>query len=107
MALITVVNAVGLVVLQGHIRCQRLGLLPRSLRSQRWHISECNIHKSGKISMAKHFSSNHHSVIGNDIAGRRAPWVTPRVIVSDLGDARAQTIIPGGDGSVSSYAYGS
>lgn len=40
-------------------------------------------------------------------AVQRAPWSTPRVIVSDLGDARAQTIIPGGDGSISSYAYGS
>lgn len=38
----------------------------------------------------------------------RAPWSTPRVIVSDLGDARANTIIPGGDGSVPSYGpYGS
>lgn len=38
----------------------------------------------------------------------RAPWVTPRVIVSDLADARANTIIPGGDGSVPSYGpYGS
>jgi hypothetical protein len=39
---------------------------------------------------------------------QRAQWVTPRVIVSDLGDARAQTIIPGGDGSTPSYGpYGS
>lgn len=47
----------------------------------------------------------------NAEAGRlrpRAAWKTPRVIVSDLGDARAQTIIPGGDGSVPSYGpYGS
>jgi len=39
---------------------------------------------------------------------QRAPWVAPQVIVSDLGDARAQTIIPGGDGSTPSYGpYGS
>ena len=40
----------------------------------------------------------------------RAPWKTPRVIVSDLGDARAQTIIPGGDGCdpvSTAYCYGS
>lgn len=38
----------------------------------------------------------------------RAAWKTPRVIVSDLGDARANTIIPGGDGSTPSYGpYGS
>lgn len=40
----------------------------------------------------------------------RAQWSTPRVIVSDLGNARADTIIPGGDGVdpiFPSYAYGS
>jgi hypothetical protein len=53
-----------------------------------------------------------------DNAGRSAPsvpaaplrtaWIAPRVIVSDLGDARAQTITPGGDGSTPSYGpYGS
>lgn len=43
-----------------------------------------------------------------DTGVRRAPWSTPRVIVSDLGNARAQTIIPGGDGSTPSYGpYGS
>lgn len=36
-----------------------------------------------------------------------APWMTPRVIVSDLGDARAQVDF-GGDGSTPSYGpYGS
>lgn len=46
--------------------------------------------------------------IGPNASDPRAPWTTPRVIVSDLGDARANTIIPGGDGSVPSYGpYGS
>lgn len=58
--------------------------------------------------MAEHLSSNQHSTDRKTIAGCRASWVTPRVIVSDLGDARAQTIIPGGDGSTPSYGpYGS
>lgn len=40
----------------------------------------------------------------------RAAWSTPRVIVSDLADAQANTIIPGGDGCdpiFVSYCYGS
>jgi len=42
------------------------------------------------------------------LSRQRAKWMTPRVIMSDLADARAQTIIPGGDGSVPSYGpYGS
>lgn len=98
---------VGMIVLQRHIRCQMSVVLPRTRRSLGLHKPERRTHKSGKISMAEHLSSDHNSANGNDIAGCRAPWVTPRVIVSDLGDARAQTIIPGGDGSVSSYAYGS
>ncbi|HSF12072.1 MAG TPA: hypothetical protein VLA50_03800 [Erythrobacter sp.] len=58
--------------------------------------------------MAEQFSSDQYYADGKTIAGSRAPWVTPRVIVSDLGDARANTIIPGGDGSVPSYGpYGS
>lgn len=37
----------------------------------------------------------------------RAPWTSPRVIVSDLGDARS-TVSAGADGSSPSYgAYGS
>lgn len=56
-------------------------------------------------------SSRHladQSVAPQHKAASRAPWVTPRVIVSDLADARANTIIPGGDGSVPSYGpYGS
>ncbi len=43
---------------------------------------------------------------GNGCA-TRAPWVTPRVILSDLGDAKANVDF-GGDGSVPSYGpYGS
>jgi hypothetical protein len=44
------------------------------------------------------------------VSGTRAAWTTPRVIVSDLGDARANSIIPGGDGCdpvFVSYCYGS
>jgi len=52
-------------------------------------------------------NSASNAIAGSNVRGPRAPWTTPRVIVSDLGDARAQTIIPGGDGSVSSYPYGS
>lgn len=52
-------------------------------------------------------NSASDAVAGRTAPGARAPWKTPRVIVSDLGDARANTIIPGGDGSVSSYPYGS
>ena len=53
-------------------------------------------------------NSASEAVAGSKVAGARAPWKTPRVIVSDLGDARAQTIIPGGDGSTPSYGpYGS
>lgn len=40
----------------------------------------------------------------------RAPWSRPRVIVSDLSNARANTIIPGGDGcdpNDPTYCYGS
>lgn len=50
------------------------------------------------------------AVAGGNANGPRAPWKTPHVIVSDLGDARAQTIIPGGDGCdpvAPSYCYGS
>jgi len=39
--------------------------------------------------------------------GERAAWTSPRVIVSDLGDARGSAIIPGADGSSSGYTYGS
>lgn len=58
--------------------------------------------------MAGHFGSDHNAAAGKDASGTRAPWSTPRVITSDLGDARASTIIPGGDGSVPGYGpYGS
>ena len=57
--------------------------------------------------MVGHTSKNDSAAAGADRPTARAPWVTPRVIVSDLGDARANTIIPGGDGSISSYPYGS
>jgi hypothetical protein len=52
-------------------------------------------------------NSASEAVAGSRVTGARAPWKTPRVIVSDLGEARAQTIIPGGDGSDNGYAYGS
>lgn len=57
--------------------------------------------------MVGHTSKNDSAAAGADRPTARAPWVTPRVIVSDLADARANTIIPGGDGSISSYPYGS
>jgi hypothetical protein len=60
--------------------------------------------------MAEQLSSDEYSAGSKNMAGSRAPWATPRVIVSDLGDARADTIIPGGDGVdpvFTSYAYGS
>lgn len=66
----------------------------------------------GKVKMVGNLGSgNHpvsdHSVGGGDASGHRAPWSTPRVIVSDLGNARAQTDF-GGDGSTPSYGpYGS
>lgn len=52
---------------------------------------------------------------GDDANGKagsagRATWSTPRVIVSDLADAQANTIIPGGDGCdpiFVTYCYGS
>lgn len=53
-------------------------------------------------------NSASDAVAGSNAPSARAPWKTPRVIISDLGDARAQTIIPGGDGSTPSYGpYGS
>lgn len=60
----------------------------------------------GKITMLGTNSASE-AVAASKVTGARVPWKTPRVIVSDLGDARANTIIPGGDGSVSSYPYGS
>lgn len=59
--------------------------------------------------MGNHFAPNTQSHAGQDATGNRAAWTTPRVIVSDLGDARANTIIPGGDGTNPSNcaAYGS
>ena len=57
--------------------------------------------------MAGHFGSDHNAAAGKDASGTRAPWSTPRVITSDLGDARANTIIPGGDFTFGSYQYGS
>lgn len=61
----------------------------------------------GKITMLGTNSASE-AVAGSKVASARAPWKTPQVIVSDLGDARAQTIIPGGDGSTPSYGpYGS
>ncbi|HEY6964078.1 MAG TPA: hypothetical protein VI407_02585 [Erythrobacter sp.] len=58
--------------------------------------------------MVGHTSKNDSAAAGADRPAARATWVTPRVIVSDLADARANTIIPGGDGSISSYGpYGS
>lgn len=50
---------------------------------------------------------NTRHAMRNPACVARAPWKTPRVIASDLGDARADTIIPGGDGSISGYPYGS
>jgi hypothetical protein len=47
---------------------------------------------------------------GKSAVTARAQWETPRVIVSDLGDAQANTIIPGGDGCdpvFVTYCYGS
>jgi S-adenosylmethionine synthetase len=67
-------------------------------------------HVSGNMIMAGHFSRDDQSTPRSDASGRRAPWITPRVIVSDLADARANTIIPGGDGCdpvAVSYCYGS
>lgn len=58
--------------------------------------------------MVGHVSKSDSAVAAADRPAARAIWVTPRVIVSDLADARANTIIPGGDGSVPSYGpYGS
>jgi hypothetical protein len=48
--------------------------------------------------------------VNNTASDPRAPWMTPRVIVSDLSDARANTIIPGADGTdpiYTTYMYGS
>lgn len=57
--------------------------------------------------MAGNFGSDHRKAAGKVAPGTRAPWSTPRVITSDLGDARASSVIPGGDGSLSGYVYGS
>lgn len=38
-------------------------------------------------------------------SGERAAWTSPRVIVSDLGDARGASIIPGADGASTTFAY--
>lgn len=60
--------------------------------------------------MVGHVSSDDQATSGKRTPGR-APWITPRVIVSDLGDAKAgKGIIPGGDGcdpAQPTYCYGS
>lgn len=66
----------------------------------------------GNVKMVANPGSGNHTVsdksVGAGVASdHRAPWSTPRVIVSDLGDARAQVDF-GGDGSTPSYGpYGS
>lgn len=58
--------------------------------------------------MIGQFSTENCTSAGTTPPAGRAPWSTPRVIVSDLVGARANTIIPGGDGSLPSYGpYGS
>ncbi|WP_143738436.1 hypothetical protein [Erythrobacter colymbi] len=60
--------------------------------------------------MVGHISKSDSATQAAGRPATRAIWATPRVIVSDLGDARANTIIPGGDGCdpvAVSYCYGS
>lgn len=57
--------------------------------------------------MAGQFGNDDRAAAGKAEHGARAPWSTPRVIVSDLGDAQAKVDF-GGDGSFPGYGkYGS
>lgn len=56
-----------------------------------------------------HLNTNQQPIADHRAAERRAAWTTPRVIVSDLGDARSGQMMAGPDGSNQTYGtpYGS
>jgi hypothetical protein len=57
--------------------------------------------------MVGQFGNQNRALAGKNASGTRAPWSTPRVIASDLGDARANVDF-GADGFQPGYGlYGS